>query len=81
MTEGWNWLESIWDLQREGAELVFTIAWLLCYERNSMVHGKSLWFVSGNMVMAEQFLAEFKAANMLTAQTRESCNISYFYLT
>lgn len=52
------------DLGGKLMDLVFTIAWLIWFERNSVVHNNSSWFPGGIIDKAEAILAEFRDANV-----------------
>ena len=68
VVKGADWLQQVWDLDVELIEMVVTIAWLLWFERNAVVHGKSSWFAGGIIDRAEYLLHEFKAANATMQQ-------------
>lgn len=65
VVEGRYWLWAIWDLNGETVPLVVTIAWLLWFLHNFVVHDAVPWNAGGIIDKAEGMLAEFRATNLI----------------
>lgn len=47
VSEGWDWLLTVWELKGEVIDFVVTIAWLVWYACNSIVHDEVPWNAGG----------------------------------
>lgn len=64
VTEGWEWVAAVLELDGAVVDLIFTVAWLVWYERNLVVNEGHQWAATRIISRMENLLADFKAANV-----------------
>ena len=59
-------MQAVWDFKGEVIDLIVTIAWLIWYVHNVVVHETSMWYAGGIIDKAKGLLVEFRAAMILS---------------